>query len=59
MNTTQINAKTLVSGRKLVSVPATKKICIMVDGVEDAALSYTVPEGKTANLMVSITGNVA
>jgi len=53
-----ITAKTMIKGTKSLTVSADKVIKVVVDGVDDADLTYTVPTGKTATIIVSMNGSV-
>jgi hypothetical protein len=50
--------KTIRGSKNGITVAATKKIAVFVDGVEDTDLSYTVAEGKTLLASVIITGEL-
>jgi hypothetical protein len=50
------NASKVIMGRKLFAVPASKKISITVDGVEDADLTYTVSANAHAEVNIEFRG---
>ena len=46
----------IYAGKSIVLV-ANQKINIVVDGIEDTDLSYTVPVGKKISITVVLSGN--
>jgi len=51
-------AKKFVDGEKTIEVPAESTIKVVVGGVDDEDLTYTVAAGETAKIKVSMRGTV-
>ena len=51
-------AQTTIGAMKRIEVTEGKKFAVQIDGVDDAELTYTVPAGKTAQIMIRISGTL-
>ena len=53
----KVETETRVSGDKEFTLTEGQKINIDIAGVEDADLTYTVPQGKTLTIRVNMHGD--